>query len=744
MATASLIACSARAASSCLATRSTSGDARRVSPAGRVLANPVPARHWARIFLADARRTVGSNFSAAQRLAVAPVAPVAPATTSVAPISRIASISSHVRRRRFLVPSAAASTGSAAGASDTDGSDSTEGRKEAGNPKAVDPEIVEAGKEGPRPRDADVARGGSADVAGDADMDLEALARELNMDLKEVQEAERMFESAMSAVASLESLSAKFDQMILETAAAESAESEDSRKGLRGVLGEGGLENAGLEGLERGMKELVKEFEAASSRVAREGASQSGEGSEEVDDDGGDVDLAGEAIADMENDLAELQRSVAATLAELDRTATSLTPELGLQEVLKLKGSISADVAQIEQQTGAILGLLREARELQKASQQPGAPAGARQLAAQRAVEARNAMAAMAGSAEAAAETLKALEEEGAADWDGVGGVKGEAIRRAGEEVKRRRGEEEGGGRQEDDDDEVGGRWAGTIIVSLPPASSLPNPPSILPTTPSTLQFPHLPLSSRVATSSFLPPPSQPAAYLPEWHEVAAERAELKKELVEMFSNAFVLSASPLSYLLFSNTPVPLPCPVVSSPLAQSPASRFAYPMARSSSREGGAEEGAGGDVQQLACPITLPCPVLFHPPPSTPTSSQPAYLPQWHEVAAERAELKRELAEMFPNPAYLSQWHGIAEERAELKRELAEMFSNAVQLFQEGDEEGAMALVAANEAEVMGQVREGKGKEGWQGDDWVMDVQQRCAAVSGGGRGGLDGAGGG
>ncbi|CAI5536515.1 unnamed protein product [Closterium sp. Naga37s-1] len=379
-------------------------------------------------------------------------------------------------------------------------------RKEPGNPKAVDPEIVEAGKEGPRPRDADVARGGSVDVAGDADMDLEALARELNMDLKEVQEAERMFESAMSAVASLESLSAKFDQMILETSASESAESEDSRKGLRGVLNEGVLENAGLEGLERGMKELVKEIEAASSRVEREGVSQKREGREEVDDDGADVDLAGEAIADMENDLAELQRSVAATLAELDRTATSLTPELGLQEVLKLKSSISADVAQIEQQTGAILGLLREARELQEASQQPGAPVGARQLAAQRAVEARNAMAAMAGSAEDA---------------------------------------------------------------------------------------------------------RQPA-YMLKWHEVAAERAELKRELAEMFSNA----------------------------------------------------------VQQL-----------------------------------KRGERSRNLT----STSYLPQWHEVAADRAELKRELAEMFSNAVQLFQEGDEEGAMALVAANEAEVMGQVAAGE-----------------------------------
>ncbi|CAI5459198.1 unnamed protein product [Closterium sp. Yama58-4] len=268
-------------------------------------------------------------------------------------------------------------------------------KKEAGKPKAVDPEILEAGKEGepgPRSREADVAR--SADVAGDADMDLEALARELNMDLKEVQEAERMFESAMSAVASLESLSAKFDQMFLETAA---ADKEDSIKGLRGGLDKEGLEKAGLEGLERGMEELAKEIDAASSWVERKSVSQSGEAREEADDDGADVDLAGEAIADMENDLAELQRSVAATVAELDRTATSLTPELGLQEVLKLKNSISADVAQIEQQTGAILGLLREARELQEVSQQPGAPTGARQLAAQRAVEARNAMAAMAG-----------------------------------------------------------------------------------------------------------------------------------------------------------------------------------------------------------------------------------------------------------------------------------------------------------------------------------------------------------
>ncbi|CAI5473595.1 unnamed protein product [Closterium sp. Yama58-4] len=449
-------------------------------------------------------------------------------------------------RRRFLVPSA--STGSAAGAGDTDGGDSIERKKEAGKPKAVDPEILEAGKvgeTGPRSRDGDVAR--SADVAGDADMDLEALARELNMDLKEVQEAERMFESAMSAVASLESLSAKFDQMILETAAAESAGSEDSNKGLRGFLGEGGLANAGLEDLERGMEELVKEFEAASSKGERKGISQSGEGSaEEADDDGADVDLAEEAIADMENDLAELQRSVAATLAELDRTATSLTPELGLQEVLKLKSSISADVAQIEQQTGAILGLLREARELQEASQQPGAPMGARQLAAQRAVEARNAMAAMAGSAEAAAEALKALEEEGAADWDGVGGP----------------------------------------------------------------------------------------AYLSQWHEVAAKRAEIKRELAEMFSNALV-------------PPFPVP-----------------------------------------------------------PLSSQPAYLPQWHEVAAERAELKRELAEMFSNAVQLFQ-------EGDAEGAMALVAANEAEVMgQEGDEEGAMALVAANEAEVMGQVRDGLGAD--------------------------------
>ncbi|CAI5970441.1 unnamed protein product [Closterium sp. NIES-65] len=632
MATASIIACSARAPSSCLAARYSSGGARRVSLAGRVLAT-----------------------------------------------------------QSALPP-----------------------RKEAEKPKAVDPEIVEAGKEGetgPRSRDADVAR--SADVAGDADMDLEALARELNMDLKEVQEAERMFESAMSAVASLESLSAKFDQMILETAAAESAESEDSRKGLRGVLGEGGLENAGLEGLERGMKELVKEIEAASSRVSREGISKSGEGSEEADDEGADVDLAGEAIADMENDLAELQRSVAATLAELDRTATSLTPELGLQEVLKLKSSISADVAQIEQQTGAILGLLREAQELQEASQQPGAPMGARQLAAQRAVEARNAMAAMAGSAEAAAETLKALEQEGAADWDGMGGVKGEAIRRAGEEVKRRRGEEEGGGEQDDDDDD-----------DRPTCRSGTSQPAYLPQRHEVAadraelkkELADM-LGSNALVCLLCPrlyPPLRRPAYLPQRHEVAADRAELKKELAEMLgSNALVCLLCPrlyppLPFKPFSSQPAYLPqwhevaadrAELKREPaemLGNAPASVTA-PVARGCSRPCRAQEGACGDVQQRRAAVSgggreagvspalvpLPCPVVSSSPTQpNPSSSQPAYLPQWHEVAAERAELKRELAEMF---------------------------SNAVQLFQEGDEEGAMALVAANEAEVMGQVVAGE-----------------------------------
>ncbi|CAI5955900.1 unnamed protein product [Closterium sp. NIES-65] len=713
MATASIIACSARAPSSCLAARYSSGGARRVSLAGRVLATqsalPPSARHWARIYRTGARRIDRLNDSAAQRLAVAPIAP---ATTSVPPVTRIASITSHSWRRRFLVPSA--STGSAAGAGDTDAGDSTEGRKEAEKPKAVDPEIVEAGKEGetgPRSRDADVAR--SADVAGDADMDLEALARELNMDLKEVQEAERMFESAMSAVASLESLSAKFDQMILETAAAESAESEDSRKGLRGVLGEGGLENAGLEGLERGMKELVKEIEAASSRVSREGISKSGEGSEEADDEGADVDLAGEAIADMENDLAELQRSVAATLAELDRTATSLTPELGLQEVLKLKSSISADVAQIEQQTGAILGLLREAQELQEASQQPGAPMGARQLAAQRAVEARNAMAAMAGSAEAAAETLKALEQEGAADWDGMGGVKGEAIRRAGEEVKRRRGEEEGGGEQDDDDDD-----------DRPTCRSGTSQPAYLPQRHEVAadraelkkELADM-LGSNALVCLLCPrlyPPLRRPAYLPQRHEVAADRAELKKELAEMLgSNALVCLLCPrlyppLPFKPFSSQPAYLPqwhevaadrAELKREPaemLGNAPASVTA-PVARGSSRPCRAQEGACGDVQQRRAAVSgggreagvspalvpLPCPVVSSSPTQpNPSSSQPAYLPQWHEVAAERAELKRELAEMF---------------------------SNAVQLFQEGDEEGAMALVAANEAEVMGQVVAGE-----------------------------------
>ncbi|GJP42445.1 hypothetical protein CLOM_g2008 [Closterium sp. NIES-68] len=448
MATSSLIACSAQAASSCLAARCTAIDAARISPTGLVSlaagvtparsTQPLPARHWVRSFQAGARRTGRSNDK---------------------------------RRRGFLVPTAA--TGSAAGAGDTDGSDSIEGRKQAGNPKAVDPEVLEGGiegKTGSSSRDADVSSGADvadgADVAGSSDLDLEALARELNMDLKEVQEAERMFESAMSAVASLESLSATFDQMVLD-----SNDSGDSSKGLRGVLDSGGLETVGLD---RGMEEMLKGIEAV-SRGERRGISQSGEVSaDEVDDDDDDddVDLAGEAIADMERDLAELQRSVAATLAELDRTATSLTPELGLQEVLQLKSSISADVQQIEQQTAGILGMLREARQLQMAAEQPGAPVGARQLAAQRAVEARNAMAAMAGSAEAAAEALKALEEEGAADWDG--------------EVRRRREEGKGGEEETDEDDD------------------------------------------------------QPA-YLPQWHELAAERSELKKELAEMFSNAVQL-----------------------------------------------------------------------------------------------------------------------------------------------------------------------------------------------------------
>ncbi|GJP42446.1 hypothetical protein CLOM_g2008 [Closterium sp. NIES-68] len=468
MATSSLIACSAQAASSCLAARCTAIDAARISPTGLVSlaagvtparsTQPLPARHWVRSFQAGARRTGRSNDK---------------------------------RRRGFLVPTAA--TGSAAGAGDTDGSDSIEGRKQAGNPKAVDPEVLEGGiegKTGSSSRDADVSSGADvadgADVAGSSDLDLEALARELNMDLKEVQEAERMFESAMSAVASLESLSATFDQMVLD-----SNDSGDSSKGLRGVLDSGGLETVGLD---RGMEEMLKGIEAV-SRGERRGISQSGEVSaDEVDDDDDDddVDLAGEAIADMERDLAELQRSVAATLAELDRTATSLTPELGLQEVLQLKSSISADVQQIEQQTAGILGMLREARQLQMAAEQPGAPVGARQLAAQRAVEARNAMAAMAGSAEAALfgrSCCGGSESAGGGrggrlGWGGGGEGRGDQA--GGEEVRRRREEGKGGEEETDEDDD------------------------------------------------------QPA-YLPQWHELAAERSELKKELAEMFSNAVQL-----------------------------------------------------------------------------------------------------------------------------------------------------------------------------------------------------------
>ncbi|GJP66380.1 hypothetical protein CLOP_g23313 [Closterium sp. NIES-67] len=591
MATSSLIACSAQAASSCLAARCTAIDAARISPTGLVSlaagvtparsTQPLPARQWVRSFQAGARRTGRSNDK---------------------------------RRRGFLVPTAA--TGSAAGAGDTDGSDSIEGRKQAGNPKAVDPEVLEGGiegKTGSSSRDADVASGADvaegADVAGSSDLDLEALARELNMDLKEVQEAERMFESAMSAVASLESLSATFDQMVLD-----SSDSGNSSKGLRGVLDSGGLETAGLD---RGMEEMLKGIEAV-SRGERRGISQSGEvNADEVDDDDDDVDLAGEAIADMERDLAELQRSVASTLAELDRTATSLTPELGLQEVLQLKSSISADVQQIEQQTAGILGMLREARQLQMAAEQPGAPVGARQLAAQRAVEARNAMAAMAGSAEAAAEALKALEEEGAADWDGVGGVKGEGIRRAGEEVRRRREEGKGGEEETDEDDD------------------------------------------------------QPA-YLPQWHELAAERSELKRELAEMFSNAVQLFQE-------GDEEGSLALVAANEAEVMGQQRRAAVPGGRR-----GGVSGAGGCKRG---------------------GSHGAGEGEWGGW--------NELAEMFSNAVQLFQEGDeegslalVAANEAEV---MGQMFSNAVQLFQEGDEEGSLALVAANEAEVMGQVAGGE-----------------------------------